>query len=192
MIIQPESSHDHRGSFSETFNQERFRELTGMDRTFLVDSHSVSIPLHVVKGLHFQYPPRDKAKIVRVLRGAILDVIVDIRKNSSTYGDYCAVELSADSRRQLFVPEGFAHGYRNLAEHTEVLYKSSAYFDPELAAGVHWLDTSLQIDWGIRCEDGILSEYDETLPQLETLDANLEAACLKWSISNDGSKASTY
>lgn len=180
-VLQPELSRDHRGFFYETFNYACFRESTGIERDFLVDSHSVSIPLNVVRGLHFQYPPKAKAKIVRVVSGAILDVIVDIRKESRTFGDYCTVKLSAENHLQLFIPEGFAHGYRNLVEHTEVLYKSSAYFDPDLAAGIHWLDPCLQIDWGIRGDEGIISEYDATLPSFEAHASNLEGARHRWS-----------
>jgi dTDP-4-dehydrorhamnose 3,5-epimerase len=182
LVFFPIRHEDHRGSYMETFNQTRFQELTGANGMFVVDTHSISIRRNVVRGLHFQYPPKDKEKIVRVSRGAILDIIVDIRKGSKTFGDHAANELSADNLKQLYIPAGFAHGYRTLIEETEVQYKSSSYFESNFSAGINWDDPRIEIDWGISCNAVLLSEYDMGLPKLADIDARLEAARQKWAV----------
>lgn len=179
-LLQADVWRDHRGSFTETFSVDAFQAITGCNDNFRVDAHSTSINVNVVRGLHFQLPPKEKAKIVRVSRGKIQDVIVDIRTGSPTYGDHALVVLSARNGHQLFVPAGFAHGYRTLAKRTEVQYKATQFFDPNLAAGIRWDDPTLAIDWGIPSGSAILSDEDQALPAFASIEPRLAAAGLRW------------
>ncbi len=161
MIIGPPVFKDGRGSFSETFSDKWFvREVAEV--RFVQDNESHSRP-GVVRGLHFQREPHAQAKLVRVASGRILDVAVDMRQGSSSFGRWVAVELSAENHRQLYIPRGFAHGFAALEEAT-VIYKVDNYYAPESDAGVLWCDPELAIDWGIDPARAIVSEKDASLP----------------------------
>ena len=165
-LLTPKKHGDHRGFFSETFNRNTFRELTGVDADFVQDNQSLSVEKGVVRGLHYQLPPTAQAKLVRVTRGAILDVAVDIRRGSPTCGKHVAAVISAENWRQIFVPVGFAHGFVTLEANTEVLYKVTAYYSPKDERGIRWNDPKLAIDWGISEAAAVLSEKDRKYPTL--------------------------
>ena len=165
-LLTPKKHGDHRGFFSETFNRNTFRELTGVDADFVQDNQSLSVEKGVVRGLHYQLPPTAQAKLVRVTRGAILDVAVDIRRGSPTFGKHVAAVISAENWRQIFVPVGFAHGFVTLEANTEVLYKVTAYYSPKDERGIRWNDPELAIDWGISEAAAVLSEKDRKYPTL--------------------------
>lgn len=159
---------DDRGWFSETWSRARFL-AAGIDCDFVQDNHSRSEPAGVVRGLHFQRPPYAQAKLVRCVRGAILDVVVDLRAGSPTFGRHHAVELSAQGGDQLFVPPCFAHGFVTLQPGTEVIYKVSAPYAPAHEAGLAWDDPELQIDWPVAAADAVLTERDRCWPRLRDL-----------------------
>lgn len=164
LVITPVKHGDHRGFFSETFKASVLEEA-GVRHTWVQDNHSYSAARGVVRGLHFQAAPFEQAKLVRVTCGAILDVAVDIRTQSTTYGRHVAVELSAENWRQLYVPPGFAHGYCTLTEDTEVLYKVSAPYSPAHEGGLLWNDPDLAISWPIDAADAILTDRDRRWPR---------------------------
>ncbi len=168
LVIQPTKHGDHRGFFSETFRSSAFKEA-GIDIHWVQDNHSYSAKRGVVRALHFQVAPYAQAKLLRVTRGAILDVAVDIRKGSATYGRHVAVELSADNWTQLYVPTGFAHGFCTLTEHCEVLYKTSEEYAAPAEGGILWSDPDLQIDWPVAADQATLSARDRLWPQLKDL-----------------------
>jgi len=145
-LITPKRFGDVRGFFSETYNAEEFAQA-GITSNFVQDNHSLSAEPGTVRGLHFQAPPHAQNKLVRVTRGSVLDVIVDIRKGSPTYGRHLSAELSAENWCQFFVPIGFAHGFCTLVPDTEVLYKTSDFWAPEAEGGIRWNDTDLKIAW---------------------------------------------
>lgn len=163
ILIEPARFGDERGFFSEVWSR---RTLTahGITADFVQDNHSLSRQKGVVRGLHFQRPPSAQAKLVRVVRGSILDIAVDIREGSPTYGQHVACELSSVNWQQLWIPAGFAHGFVTLEEDTEVLYKVDAYYDREADAGIAWDDPALGIDWPVK--DPILSDKDRNEPRL--------------------------
>ena len=156
---------DSRGVFCETYNLRRF-QASGIDVVFVQDNHSTSKHIGTVRGLHFQTPPFAQDKLVRVLRGAILDVVVDIRRGSPSYGRHVAVELRASDWSELFVPIGFAHGFCTLEPDTEVLYKVSNYYAPEHDRGLLWSDPALGIAWPVAPESAHLSDKDQRHPVL--------------------------
>lgn len=162
-IVRPARHGDERGFFSETFKASAFKEA-GIDRTWLQDNHVYSRQRGVVRGLHFQNPPAAQAKLLRVTRGAVFDVAVDIRRGSPFFGGHVAVELSADNWAQIFVPEGFAHGYCTLTDETEVLYKVSCNYAPACEGGLRWDDPELAIQWPVDREAAIYSERDLKWP----------------------------
>lgn len=164
-IIEPPKFGDDRGFFSEVFNRRSLSEA-GIDFDPVQDNHSLSATVGTVRGLHFQGPPSAQAKLVRVARGAILDVAVDVRHGSPTFGRHVAVELSAVNWRQLLVPKGFAHGFCTLERDTEVLYKVDAYYDPAVDFGIAWNDPALGIDWRVNAADAVLSDKDTRHPKL--------------------------
>ncbi len=168
LIIRPKKHGDHRGFFSETFRSAALKEA-GVDLDWVQDNHSYSQARGVVRALHFQRPPMAQAKLLRVIRGAILDVVVDIRRASPTFGRHVAVELSAENWAQIYVPIGFAHGYCTLTEGCEVLYKVSAEYAPALEGGVLWSDPDLGIDWPIASDEATLSARDHDWPRLKDL-----------------------
>ncbi len=150
---------DDRGFFSETYNQARFREH-GLDAEFIQDNHSHSVRAFTIRGLHFQSPPFAQAKLVRVVRGAIVDVAVDVRKGSPTFGRWVKAVLSAENGLQIFVPRGFLHGFATLVENTEVVYKVDAIYSKACDGSVAWNDPSLGIDWGIDTAEVVVSPKD--------------------------------
>ncbi len=161
-LITPRKFGDARGFFSETYSRQRLREI-GIDVEFVQDNHSLSGPAGTVRGLHYQAPPFAQAKLVRVSRGSVLDVAVDIREGSATFGRHVAVELSAKNWRQLYIPPGFAHGYCTLEPDTEVQYKVSTAYAPDSEFGIRWDDPALGIDWRIAGEP-TLSDKDKANP----------------------------
>jgi len=166
LLVIPQRYLDSRGWFSETFHAER---LAGMGITcpFVQDNHSSSSKAGTVRGLHFQLPPAAQAKLVSVLRGRILDVAVDIRHRSPTYGKHIAIELSAESGRQLYIPVGFAHGFLTLEDNVEVMYKVSAYYAPAHDSGIRWDDPDIAVRWPVSGADIIISNKDRHLPLLK-------------------------
>lgn len=160
---------DHRGFFSETYKRSAF-EAAGLNLDFVQDGHSLSVAVGMIRGLHFQIPPFAQAKLVRVTRGRVLDIAVDLRRSSVTYGRHVAIELSAQNWRQLLAPIGFAHGFCTLEPDTEVLYKLSAPYSPEHERGLAWNDPALAIDWPVSEAQAILSEKDRRRPNLESLE----------------------
>lgn len=169
--IRPVRHGDARGFFSEIFRESILRE-NGIDVPFVQENHSLSVERGVVRGLHFQLPPQGQAKLVRVGAGSILDVAVDIRRGSPTYGRHVAVVLRGSDGNQLFVPEGFAHGFCTLEPNTEVYYKVSTYYSPEHDRGMRWNDPALGIDWPVAESDAILSDKDRKTPLLAELPAH--------------------
>ena len=164
LIIEPKVFGDARGYFFESFSQREFDAKVGELR-FVQDNESCS-RRGVMRGLHFQMPPFTQAKLVRCVRGAVLDVAVDIRRGSPTYGRHVAVELTEDNHRQFFVPKGFAHGFSVLSEVAVFQYKCDEFYHPEADAGISILDESLGIDWRIHLEEAVLSEKDTRHPLL--------------------------
>lgn len=169
-LVEPKRHGDERGFFSEVFKRSAF-EAAGIRVEWVQDNHSYSAARNVVRGLHFQGPPAPQAKLVRVSRGAILDVAVDIRGGSSTYGHAFSVELSAENWRQLFVPVGFAHGFCTLTDDTEVLYKVSAEYVPQAEGGLLWNDPDLAILWPVDAAAAQLSPRDRRWPELRMLES---------------------
>jgi dTDP-4-dehydrorhamnose 3,5-epimerase len=168
-LITPVRHGDARGFFVELYRLDLSREA-GIAVEFIQDNQAFSAAANVVRGLHFQTPPAAQAKLVRVSRGAIIDVAVDIRTGSTTYGRHVAVRLDAETGQQLFVPEGFAHGYRTLLPDTEVVYKVNRYYSPQHDRGLRWNDPALGIDWGIGEEAAVLSAKDKVQPMLAALE----------------------
>lgn len=164
LVIEPKVFGDARGYFFESFSQREFDAKVGELR-FMQDNESCS-RRGVMRGLHFQMPPFTQAKLVRCVRGAVLDVAVDIRRGSPTYGRHVAVELTEDNHRQFFVPKGFAHGFSVLSEVAVFQYKCDEFYHPEADAGISILDESLGIDWRIPLEEAVLSEKDTRHPLL--------------------------
>jgi dTDP-4-dehydrorhamnose 3,5-epimerase len=146
LVLEPDVHHDERGWFMESFNQRVLDEAVGHRVEFVQDNHSFSIK-GVVRGLHYQLPPHAQGKLIRVLRGVIWDVAVDIRKNSVTFGQWFGLELSTDNRKQLWLPQGFAHGFVVLSESAELAYKCTAYYAPQSERRIAWNDTHLNINW---------------------------------------------
>lgn len=167
-IVTPKKFCDHRGFFSEVYSREAFFKA-GLDLNFIQDNHSVSAEVGIIRGMHFQSPPFAQDKLVRVARGRILDVAVDLRKGSKTFGRHVAVELSRENWRQLLVPVGFAHGFCTLEPDTEVLYKVTNLYAPANDHGLAFDDPALGIDWGIDIAKAILSDKDRRHPKLADL-----------------------
>lgn len=167
-IIEPDVYGDSRGYFFESFNKRRFEEQTGINVDFVQDNESRST-YGVVRGLHFQRPPHAQAKLVRVVSGRVLDVAVDLREGSPTYGRHVAVELSGENHRQVFIPKGFAHGFSVLSEEAVFQYKCDDYYAPETEGAVAWDDPDIAIDWRIPADYMILSEKDKKHPRLSEL-----------------------
>ncbi|MBB4093070.1 dTDP-4-dehydrorhamnose 3,5-epimerase [Brucella pecoris] len=161
--ISPRKFGDDRGFFSETYNAKSFVEA-GIDLTFVQDNHSYSVAKGVVRGLHYQLPPFAQDKLVRVTRGAILDVAVDIRKSSPTFGKWVALEVSAEKWNQILVPKGFAHGFMTLVENTEVIYKVTDYYSPEHDRSIRFDDPAIGIEWPLPSSGVQLSDKDQKAP----------------------------
>lgn len=166
LIIEPRLFEDERGYFFEAFSERKFAELTGIETRFVQDNESRSA-VGVVRGLHFQLPPFAQSKLVRAVRGTILDVAVDIRRGSPTFGRYVAVELSEHNHRQLFIPRGFAHGFSVLEGDATVEYKCDNYYAPEAEGAIRWDDPTLAIDWHTTNNEAIVSAKDKLNPIFE-------------------------
>lgn len=169
LIVEPKRFGDHRGFFAETYSKAKFAEA-GVELDFVQDYHSRSASPGTLRGLHFQAPPRAQAKLIRVVRGAILDVAVDIRRDSPTYGRHVAVELSEENFRQLLVPVGFAHGFVTRLPDTEVIYKVDDGYAPETEGGLAWNDITLAIDWGVAGDQVVLSDRDRAWPSFDAFE----------------------
>ena len=167
-ILEPKVFGDHRGWFMESWSRRVFEEV-GLHCEFVQDNHSFSAKKGVLRGLHFQKGRDAQTKLVRCVKGAVLDVGVDLRKGSPTYKKWTAVELSAENKRQLLIPKGFAHGFLTLTDDVEFLYKADNYYAPASDACICWNDPDLGIDWGV--SDPILSDKDKVAPMLKDIDA---------------------
>ena len=162
VLIEPEVFSDARGFFFESFNRRRFAEVTGRDIEFVQDNHTRSVK-NVLRGLHYQVQ-QPQGKLVRATQGAVFDVAVDIRRSSPTFGRYVGLELSADNKRMLWIPEGFAHGFVVISDSAEVLYKTTQYWSPEFECSVAWNDPVIGVPWPVR--EPILSAKDRQAPSL--------------------------
>jgi len=163
LVLTPRVFGDARGAFCETWNRDTLA-AHGLDLEFVQDNQSISRLPGTLRGLHYQTPPRAQDKLVRVVQGAILDVAVDIRRGSPSYGAWHGVELSAENGRQLLVPKGFLHGFVTRAPDTVVLYKTTDTYAPECDRAVHFADPAFAIDWGIGAADAVLSDKDRDAP----------------------------
>ncbi len=168
-IVTPKKFGDARGFFSEVYSKSAF-EAAGLNIHFVQDNHSFSAAVGTLRGLHFQTPPFAQDKLVRVARGRILDVAVDVRRSSPTFGKHVAVELSAENWRQLLVPIGFAHGFVTLEPDTEVLYKTSAFYSPANDRGVAWDDPDIGVAWPLPFGGAMLSDKDKRWPRLKDVE----------------------
>ena len=164
-LLVPKQFKDHRGFFSEVYSRKALHDL-GITADFLQDNHSLSVEQGVLRGLHYQLPPMAQDKLIRVVRGSILDVAIDVRRSSPTFGKHVAAVLSADNWRQVYVPVGFAHGFVTLEPNTEVLYKVTDFYSPQHERGILWNDPALGIDWGVTPDQAILSDRDRAHPTL--------------------------
>ena len=151
VLFEPKIFGDDRGFFFESFSQRLFEELTGLKHNFVQDNHSKS-QRGVLRGLHYQLPPRAQGKLVRVVQGEVFDVAVDVRKSSPTFGKWVGEILSAENKKQLWVPEGFAHGFLTLSQTAEFLYKTTEYYAPEYERSILWSDSKIGITWPIKAE----------------------------------------
>jgi dTDP-4-dehydrorhamnose 3,5-epimerase len=167
-ILEPERFGDQRGFVSETYNR-RTLANRGIDLEFVQDNHSLSGPKGTVRGLHYQSPPFAQGKLIRVVRGSIFDVAVDLRQGSPTYGKHVAALISAKAWNQMLVPIGFAHGFCTLEADTEIIYKVTNYYSPEHDAGVLWNDPGLGIEWPVSDQTCVLSPKDRCLPRLRDI-----------------------
>ncbi|HAO45294.1 MAG TPA: dTDP-4-dehydrorhamnose 3,5-epimerase [Ferruginibacter sp.] len=164
LVFEPVVYGDSRGHFFESYNEKSFA-AEGVGMRFVQDNQSAST-YGVIRGLHYQLPPYAQTKLVRALSGTILDVAVDIRKGSPSYGTVFSIELSAENKKQLFIPKGFAHGFSVLSKTAEVMYKCDAFYNKESEGGIIYNDTALNIDWRIPAGDAIVSEKDLALPSI--------------------------
>lgn len=169
VIIVPDIYGDERGYFYESFNSRAFAKIVGRDVAFVQDNESLSRE-GVIRGLHYQLPPHAQSKLVRVVRGAILDVVVDIRRGSPTFGRYVAVELSAENHHQLFIPRGFAHGFKVVEGEALLQYKCDNYYAPECEGSIRWDDPTLAIDWQMGSTEAVVSARDRGARLLEECD----------------------
>lgn len=172
-LVRPRKFGDDRGFFSETWNAKAFEDA-GLEFDFVQDNHSYSAPANVLRGLHFQKPPFAQGKLVRCTRGAILDIAVDIRKGSPTFGHYVSAKVSAENWTQILVPVGFAHGFVTLVPDTEVVYKVTALYSREHDANITWNDPDIAIDWGLDEQQPILSDKDRAAPLLSQIETGFE------------------
>lgn len=169
-IIEPKVFGDERGYFFESFNAREFAEKTGIEVTFVQDNESKS-HYGVLRGMHFQLPPHTQSKLVRVVKGKVLDVVVDLRKGSPSYGRFEMCELTEDNHRQFFVPKGMAHGFAVLSDEAIFQYKCDAFYHPEAEGAIAWDDPDLSIQWPVPVEDVVLSEKDRHHMQLKDFES---------------------
>lgn len=166
-IIEPKAFGDNRGWFMESYSK-RDMEAAGINVDFVQDNRSYSAKKGIIRGLHFQRNPMAQAKLVTCLRGAIMDVAVDLRKDSPTYKQWISVELTAENRKELFIPKGFAHGFLTLTDDVEIMYKCDEFYSPEHDGGIRFDDPDIGVDWGVT--DPILSEKDTNAPFLKDIE----------------------
>ncbi len=164
VIIEPDVFGDKRGFFMESWNKKKMSEL-GLEYDFVQDNHSKSMVKGTLRGIHFQKGDKAQAKLVRCVKGAVLDVAVDLRKNSPTFKQWVGVELSEENKKQLLIPRGFGHGFVTLTDDVEFLYKADNYYAPEAEGGIRWNDPDIGVVWGV--ENPILSEKDKVNPLLK-------------------------
>ncbi|KAA8996601.1 dTDP-4-dehydrorhamnose 3,5-epimerase [Paenibacillus spiritus] len=169
LVVEPAVFGDHRGWFMETYSEAQFKEQ-GLNLTFVQDNQSYSAVKGTLRGLHFQLEPKAQTKLVRCTRGSIYDVAVDIRQGSPTYGKWFGIELTAENKKQLLIPKGFAHGFMTLTEDVEVQYKCDELYAPDCDGGIRWNDPDIGVEWPLEITP-VLSPKDETAPLLK--DANL-------------------
>lgn len=172
LIIKPAVFTDARGFFMESFNEQKFSQVSGLDVHFVQDNQSFST-YGVLRGLHFQKDEHAQAKLVRVLKGEVLDVAVDLRAGSATYGQHYSIVLSEENKLQFFVPRGFAHGFVVLSHEAEFFYKCDNYYNKESEGGLHFADPDLNINWQLPQSDLLVSEKDAVLPFLAELNSNI-------------------
>ncbi|AZS17504.1 dTDP-4-dehydrorhamnose 3,5-epimerase [Paenibacillus lutimineralis] len=170
-LLEPVVHGDHRGFFMESYNKAVMQQL-GIKYNFIQDNQSLSAEAGVLRGLHYQLNPKAQTKLIRVLTGAIYDVILDVRKSSPTFGQWVAVILSESNKRQLLIPKGFAHGFCTLVPNTQVLYKVDEYYSPENDRGILWNDPALAIDWPV--SEPLLSDKDRRHPTLAEAELNFD------------------
>lgn len=168
-VIDPQVYKDNRGYFFESYNKERYSEKYGITTEFVQDNESFSNK-YVLRGLHYQLPPFEQAKLVRVTKGLILDIAVDIRKDSANFGSYLSVVLSEENKKQLFIPRGFAHGFVVLSDEARFFYKCDNYYNKEYERGIKWDDPELEIEWEVPTDKVIVSDKDRMLPSLSEAD----------------------
>ncbi|MFN3788124.1 dTDP-4-dehydrorhamnose 3,5-epimerase [Sulfurihydrogenibium azorense] len=166
-ILEPAVFQDHRGFFMESYNKKDFEEV-GIDINFLQDNHSLSVQPGVLRGIHFQLNPKSQTKLVRCLKGAVYDVIVDLRKGSPTYLKWISVILTEHNKRQVIVPKGFGHAILTLVPNTEVFYKVDEYYSPQHDRSIRWNDPDLAIEWPLK--DPVLSDKDSNAPFLKDIE----------------------
>lgn len=171
LILEPVVHGDDRGYFFESYNADTFKKATGVDIKFVQDNQARS-SINVLRGLHYQNAPHAQTKLIRALEGAIWDVVVDLRKDSETYGRWYGVELSAENKRQFLVPQGFAHGYSVLTDTAEVFYKCDNLYHKESEGGLYYADADLNIDWKIDLDKAIISDKDKVQPTLKEDSSN--------------------
>ena len=174
-LVEPRIYRDSRGFFFESFKRSEFEEL-GLESNFVQENYSYSVA-KVIRGLHFQKPPKAQLKLVRVVSGEIWDVVVDIRPDSPQFGQWHAEQLSAENCKQLYIPAGFAHGFKVLSDGATVLYRTNEEYAPELEGGITWQDPSIQIPWN--ATDPVVSDRDESLPTFEELRNSNSLDCFK-------------
>ncbi len=170
-ILEPTVFGDHRGFFMESYTKHKFDSI-GLEFDMVQDNHSLSSETGTIRGLHYQTRPMELTKIVRCVRGEIFDVVVDIRRGSPTYGKWVSAILSAENKRQIVVPKGFAHGICTMTPNTEIIYKVDQYYSPEHDKGIIWNDPTIGIEWPV--SDPVLSEKDKNQPTLEKAENNFE------------------
>lgn len=168
-ILVPQYFEDHRGYFSEVYSEKSCISV-GINTNFIQDNHSYSKFKGTIRGFHFQNNPKSQTKLVRCVRGEILDVVVDMRKDSPTYGHYVSVKLTAENRKQIFIPKGFLHAFMTLTDDCEVIYKVDEFYDSDLDRSIAWNDPSINFSWGIK--EPILSDKDRLAPLLKDSDIN--------------------
>lgn len=168
VVIEPQIFGDHRGWFFESYSKIKLQEL---EHEFVQDNHSFTKSKGTIRGIHFQNRPKAQGKLVRCTQGAVMDVAVDLRKESPTYKQWIMVALNAENKKMLFLPRGFGHGFLSLTNNVEFLYKADDYYSPEHDRSIHWDDPELAIPWGIKTP--ILSEKDQNAPFLKDSDINL-------------------
>ena len=170
IIIKPHIFEDNRGYFFESYNKDKIG--TVIENTAFVQDNQSKSAFGTIRGLHYQLEPYAQSKLIRVLQGKILDVVVDIREKSPTYGKHYSIELSCENKQQLFIPKGFAHGFSVLSETAVVFYKTDQFYNPESERGINYNDKNLKIDWGINIKNAIISSKDKILPTFKESEKN--------------------